>query len=426
VQQFDNISLQEYPFIKESILEFSSRFKYTSLLQSNEYPDSYGKYEFLAAIGAERVLCSNENSFEQLRAFYEAKSSWLFGHLSYDLKNQLEKLQSKNPETIGFDDLCFFEPKYLFLQKRGEKKVEVFLSQRSDESEITELLEKSGKASKAVSSKLPAFSARQSREEYITAIQKLKSEIQYGNIYEINYCTEFYITNLTISPVSLFQKLNAISPMPFSAFYKNQENYLMCASPERYVTKTGDKIISQPIKGTMKRGADAEEDAMGKELLKEDLKEQTENVMIVDLVRNDLSRTAAKSSVKVEELFGVYTFPQVHQLISTISSRLKEGIHCLDAIKFSFPMGSMTGAPKIAAMQLADQLEKSKRELYSGSVGYIDPNGDFDFNVVIRSLIYNEKEKYLSLMVGGAITNLSDPLKEYEECLLKAKAIFEL
>ena len=213
--------------------------------------------------------------------------------------------------------------------------------------------------------------------------------------------------------------------MPFASFYKQNQNVLMGASPERYLCKRGDKLYSQPIKGTYRRGKNPEEDKQLKTALRDDLKEQTENVMIVDLVRNDLSRTAAKSSVKVEELFGMYTFPQVHQLISTVSSTLKSDVHFTEAIRCSYPMGSMTGAPKISAMKLIDQYEKTKRELYSGSVGYIDPYGNFDFNVVIRSLLYDTQKQYLSLTVGGAITNQSDAEKEYEECLLKAKAIFE-
>ncbi|MGM0572458.1 MAG: chorismate-binding protein, partial [Bacteroidota bacterium] len=154
-----------------------------------------------------------------------------------------------------------------------------------------------------------------------------------------------------------------------------------------------------------------------------DPKERSENVMIVDLVRNDLSRTAQKDSVKVEELFGVYAFQQVHQMISTVTSRLDPGVHYLDAIKKAFPMGSMTGAPKYRAMQLIDHYEDSCRGIYSGSVGYISPEKDFDFNVVIRSIVYNQINKYLSYTAGGAITAASIPEKEYEECLLKAKAM---
>ena len=426
MQKVAEFNFEQHPHLKDAIISFSKEVTYASILQSNNYEDAYGKYEFMAAIGAERVLGSNKDSFEQLISFYQEKDSWLFGHFSYDLKNQIEKLESQNRGNFDFDELCFFEPQYLFLQKRGQKKITVHLSASASSEKLNELVAASKARLSLNSDKLSAFTARQSKEEYIDSILELKKHIQFGDIYEINYCTEFYNESVEIDPITLYKKLNVISPMPFSAFYKSRQDYLLCASPERFVRKVGRKIVSQPIKGTVKRGSEPKDDLLRKHELRNDLKEQTENVMIVDLVRNDLSKTAEKSSVKVEELFGVYTFPQVHQLISTVSSFLKEDVHFVDAVKSAFPMGSMTGAPKIEAMKIADRLEKSKRELYSGSVGYIDPQGDFDFNVVIRSLTYNMDRQFLSFLVGGAITNLSDPEKEYEECLLKAKAIFEL
>lgn len=216
--------------------------------------------------------------------------------------------------------------------------------------------------------------------------------------------------------------------MPFQnhhlrRFLKLNDKYLMSASPERYIKKEGTKIISQPIKGTAKREDDFILDSILKNNLVTDQKERSENVMIVDLVRNDLSQTATKGSVKVEELCKIYTFDQVHQMISTVTSQVAENTHPIDIIKSTFPMGSMTGAPKISAMKIIETLEETKRGLYSGAVGYISPSGDFDFNVVIRSILYNASNKYVSYSVGGAITAKSDPLNEYEECLLKAKAM---
>ena len=200
----------------------------------------------------------------------------------------------------------------------------------------------------------------------------------------------------------------------------------MCASPEQYLQKTGNKIISKPIKGTIKRSSEFEEDELLKAKLFNSEKDKSENVMIVDLVRNDFSKCAEKGSVKVDELFGVYSFPQVHQMISTVSARLKAGVSGVSAIKSSFPMGSMTGAPKIKAMELIEKEEVFKRGLYSGSVGYFNPEGDFNFNVVIRSLFYSPELTQLSFAIGGAITDGSNALDEYEESLLKAKAIFEV
>jgi len=242
----------------------------------------------------------------------------------------------------------------------------------------------------------------------------------------MNYCVEFFSGNASIHPATLFQRLCEISPMPFSCYYKNDDQHLMCASPERFLARRGGKIISQPIKGTAKRGRTREEDEQMKIRLRHDAKEQSENVMIVDLVRNDLSRTAARKSVQVEELFGIYTFRQLHHMISTVISEMREGVHWTEIIRHAFPMGSMTGAPKIRAMQLIDAFESTMRGLYSGAVGYVTPDGDFDFNVVIRSILYNSDLDYLSFMVGSAITINSDAAKEYEECLLKAKAMMEV
>ena len=163
-----------------------------------------------------------------------------------------------------------------------------------------------------------------------------------------------------------------------------------------------------------------------KNYLLQSSKEKSENVMVVDLVRNDLSRICKAGSVKVDELFGLYSFPHVHQMISTISGDLADGLNWIDCIKASFPMGSMTGAPKKRVMELIEQYEQTKRGLFSGAIGYVKPGGDFDFNVVIRSILYNEADRYLSFQTGGGITYNSDAEKEYEESLLKAEAMMKV
>ena len=206
--------------------------------------------------------------------------------------------------------------------------------------------------------------------------------------------------------------------------YKLDDKFLVCASPERYLKKVGSKIFSQPIKGTSKRNVkDTDEDEKSKKDLIESEKETSENVMVVDLVRNDLSKVCVEGSVKVEELFGVYSFPQVHQMISTVSGTVSAQVKFTDILKATFPMGSMTGVPKKRVMGLIEQYEKTKRGLFSGSLGYINPEGDFDFNVVIRSILYNQSAKYVSIQAGSAITYYSDAEKEYDECLLKIEAM---
>jgi para-aminobenzoate synthetase component 1 len=192
------------------------------------------------------------------------------------------------------------------------------------------------------------------------------------------------------------------------------------------LAKRDNKLISQPIKGTAKRQEDTKQDDQVKHELQTNQKERQENVMIVDLVRNDLTHSAKPGTVKTEELFGIYSFNQVHQMISTVVCEVQDGISDVQVIKSTFPMGSMTGAPKISAMQLMEQYESSKRSVYSGAIGYFSPDGDFDLNVIIRTLLYNAGNKYLSLHVGSAITYDADPEKEYEECLVKASAMFEV
>jgi para-aminobenzoate synthetase component 1 len=267
---------------------------------------------------------------------------------------------------------------------------------------------------------------RISKENYLLKVSKMLEHIQRGDIYEANFCMEFFAHTNQLDPIEVFQKLAVISEAPFAVYFKNAAHYLLSASPERYLRKKGTRVISQPIKGTSKRSADPIADAQFKVYLAQNEKERSENIMIVDLVRNDLSHTATKGSVAVEELCEIYTFKQVHQMISTVVSEVEVTTPPVEIIRTTFPMGSMTGAPKISAMQIIETLEETKRGLYSGAVGYFTPEGDFDFNVVIRSILYNAKNEYLSFSVGSAITAQAIAAQEYEECLLKAKAMFEV
>lgn len=354
-------------------------------------------------------------------------NGWQFGFVSYDYKNQIEtQLNSNNIDGIQFAEKHFFSPELLFEISYNEVII-YFDDTIYNQTEVKTLFTKINELeTNYTANQNIKITPRLTKEEYLENVKALQQHIQLGDIYEVNYCQEFYAEEVELNPLSLYLKLNEKSPTPFSCFVKHNNTYLMCASPERFIKKVGDKIISQPIKGTIKRGANDQEDEVLKQQLQNDPKERSENVMIVDLVRNDLTKIAEKNSVKVDELCGLYTFPQVHQLISTVSATLKAGIDFNAVLNATFPMGSMTGAPKLRAMELIEEYETTKRGLYSGTVGYISDNGDFDFNVVIRSITYNQKNNYLSYMVGGAITALSDPEKEYEECLLKAKAMKEV
>jgi para-aminobenzoate synthetase component 1 len=411
---------------KEQLLSWAQQFREVIFLDSNSYPQQYSNFDCLLAVDAFTSLKTDYyNAFEDLKQYQQNTKDWLFGYLSYDLKNDIENLHSKNFDGLNFPDLFFFQPKKLFLLKGNQLEIQYLMLCDDEVEEDFERIVQSRK-SKVESDEKLNIQQRISKELYIQKINKMLEHIHIGDMYEANFCMEFYAENAVINPLEKFQKLNEISRAPFSVFFKNYKHYLLSASPERYIKKEGDKIISQPIKGTSKRFLDSIEDEKSKAILESDAKERAENIMITDLVRNDLSHTAQKGSVEVEELCGIYSFLQVHQMISTITSKLDAQYSAVDILKTTFPMGSMTGAPKISVMEIIENLEETKRGLYSGAIGYFTPAGDFDFNVVIRSILYNQENKYISFSVGSAITSLSNPEKEYEECLLKAKAMHEV
>ena len=408
---------------------WSQQFDDVVWLDSNHHKDQYSNYDAVLAVDAFTAIRTDYfEAFERLKEYQTVTKDWIFGYLTYDLKNTTEQLKSDNFDGLEFPELYFFQPKKLFLIKDNDVEIQ-YLKMVDDEieddlleiqNEIDCHPERSRKISNNIKIKL-----RIHKDEYFEKVTKMLAHIHRGDIYEANFCQEFYAEDSEINPLETFKKLNAISKPPFATFLKIEDKYLMSASPERYIKKKGNTVISQPIKGTAKRSTNTIEDLKLAEDLSKDLKERSENIMIVDLVRNDLSHTATKGSVEVKELCKVYSFLQVHQMISTIQSQVQPETHPLDIIKTTFPMGSMTGAPKISAMKIIEVLEETKRGLYSGSVGYFTPKGDFDFNVIIRSILFNETKKYISYSVGSAITAKSNPLKEYEECLVKAKAMRE-
>ena len=417
-----NITNPEH--FKKQLLNWSSSFREVVFLDSNSYPQKYSSYDCLLAVDALTSLQTDyQNAFEDLRQYQQTTKDWLFGYLSYDLKNDTEALHSRNFDGLNFPDLFFFQPKKLFLLKGNELEMS-YLKMCDDEIESDFKTIVESQKSKFESNPAITIQQRVSKENYLSKVGTMLEHIHRGDIYEANFCMEFYAENSRINPFEIYLKLNAISDPPFAAFLKNDKQFLMSASPERYLRKEQNKIISQPIKGTAKRSNDATEDENIKQELLASQKERSENIMIVDLVRNDLSKTAAKDSVQVEELCGAYSFKQVHHLISTIVSQLDIQSTGFEVIKTTFPMGSMTGAPKISAMQIIENLEETKRGVYSGAIGYFTPSGDYDFNVIIRSILYNAQKDYVSFSVGSAITAESMPEMEYEECLLKAKAMF--
>jgi para-aminobenzoate synthetase component 1 len=424
-------SIEHPEIFKQKLLIWANQFREVVFLDSNNYHHKYSNYDAVLAVDAFTSIKTDYfNAFEDLHQYQTHTKDWLFGYLSYDLKNDTEALTSKNFDGLAFPDLFFFQPKKLFFLKENQVELQ-YLNLCDDELEedflaISNTNSICDFAPEASGLREIKIQQRILKEAYLQKVTRMLEYIHHGDIYEANFCMEFFANDALINPIEIYQKLNAISQPPFAVYFKNNHQFLLSASPERYLKREGTKVISQPIKGTARRNSDPILDEQSKVELENNPKERAENIMIVDLVRNDLSRTATKGSVEVEELCSIYTFKQVHQMISTIVSQVENTTSGVEIIKTTFPMGSMTGAPKISAMKIIEELEETKRGLYSGAIGYFSPEGDFDFNVVIRSILYNSKNQYLSFSVGSAITSEATPEGEYEECLLKAKAMFDV
>lgn len=422
-RKFTSYYIQDFSDTKTKVLNWIKQFNTFCFLDNQKYNFSAASFECLLAAGTIKTLETPAGSaFAALQEFKHSNHDWIFGHFAYDLKNEIENLSSENIDNVSFPDIFFFIPRIILILNEHELKIGVI---DTDADGIFREISSSSVRKESTYTKTPEIKSRYTKDEYLLCIKDLQKHILRGDCYEINFCQEFFGENVAIDALEVYNKLSKISPNPFSALYKFDHKYLLCASPERYLKKVGNKIYSQPIKGTSKRElTNLTEDDNSKLNLLNSEKERSENVMIVDLVRNDLSKICIEGSVKVEELFGVYSFPQVHQMISTISGELRENKEDLaDIFRATFPMGSMTGAPKKRVMELIEFYEKTKRGIFSGALGYITPDSDFDFNVVIRSIIYNSQNKYLSIQAGSAITFHSNAEKEYEECLLKVEAM---
>lgn len=408
------------------MLDWGNQFNICCFLDNNNYDSPWHQYEAILAADALHTLEVNAgNAFPALQQFHQTHAGWLFGHLAYDLKNEtVPGLQSQHYDGIGFPDMHFFVPRVIIQLQKEQVHIGGEAFSKDDAQEIlTAVLRMPADTAPVVTSPVQLLQSRLDHQRYIAAVKSLQQHILQGDCYEVNFCRENFMENISIHPPALFTRLNALSPSPFAAYYRLHHCYLACSSPERFVQKKGATVISQPIKGTSRKDADPETDRQLQQELLNSPKERAENVMVVDLVRNDLSHTALQGTVEVTELFGIYSFAHVHHMISTVSAQLSPETAFTEVLRNAFPMGSMTGAPKIKVMQLIEQYEQTRRGLYSGAVGYITPAGDFDFNVVIRSMLYNADNRYLSFQTGSAITFYSDPEKEWEECLLKAAAM---
>jgi para-aminobenzoate synthetase component I len=407
---------------KTRMLNWANQFGIFCFLDNNNYAPGNSFPCILAAGSNATIKLKAGSAYPDLRKFHEENPGWLFGHFGYDLKNETEHLSSEHTDKTGFGLGCFFSPQILITLKSSEVNIEC--GQRNASEIYKEIIEQE---IPDLPNKITSIDHALNYEKYADIISKLRHHIKIGDCYEINFCQEFFSHNSMIDPVATYCALSERSPNPFAALYKVDTHYCICGSPERFLKKTGNVVISQPMKGTSSRDhEDPVRDRLNKEYLLGSSKERSENVMIVDLVRNDLSKVCTEGSVQVEELFGVYSFPRVHQMVSTIKGLVKDDLHWTEIIKATFPMGSMTGAPKKRVMELIEQYECTGRGLFSGSIGYVKADGDFDFNVVIRSVFYNSVTGYLSFLTGSGITFYSNPSDEYNECLLKAEAIMEI
>ena len=405
--------------LKEKFLFFSKSKENVIFLDSNRKKNDY---EFIFSYGKISELKSFDNSLEKLDNYINLVNDWIFGFISYDLKDEIEDLKSKNLKYFNTPNLSFFQPSTIWVFDGIILKAlyfdEIELFDDWDEINKIHISFDNNKSNLNVELK-----GRLSKEEYIIKIKDIKDRIKIGDTYELNFCFDFFNDNTKISPENTFKKLNKLTESPMSVYYKDQYFHVISSSPERFIKRNKKTIISQPIKGTKKRGATLQEDVFLINSLKNSVKEKSENHMIVDLVRNDFSRIAKKGTVKVTELSKINTYKNIHQMVSTIEAQIENDMFFSTILKSTFPMGSMTGAPKIKTMKIIEEFEETSRGIYSGAIGYIDPDKNFDFNVVIRTIIYDDKLSKISVNVGSGITFKSVPEDEYEECLTKIDAL---
>ena len=405
-----------YPFLQHQMIPVllhwaSQKFGFVAYFEGNSL--TYPQEPF------QRLLFAGDKEISEKTLFGPSPGIEKVGVLSYDFKNRVEDLKSENPEFFTQPDLCFFKPELSIQLTETGFYSKHRLSRSWFEQLEAFVLPAEGNITCAVRPQI-------SRDIYLEKIQLIQNEIREGNTYEANFCQAYSGEFESWDPITAYLKLNELSKMPFSGLFKANNQWLISASPERFLKKNELQLIAQPIKGTIHRGSNESEDIENQKALLSSEKERAENLMITDLTRNDLARVSKTGSVRVEELFGIYAFPRVFQMISTVSSKLLPEKDLEDIIHATFPMGSMTGAPKISTMKIIEREESFRRGWFSGAFGWIDEEGDFDFSVVIRSIIADLEVKKLYFGVGSAITIDASAVQEYEECALKAQAILEL
>ena len=400
------------------VYSWSFGHAFACILDGNEYEIPFGgTFKKIAAFGSSELKWAENNFFANFPSTQKGKN--VFGYLGYDLKNETERLISDNIDFLEFPNAIFFEAEIII----EEKASQIEITGDNPQNILQEIL--SATPFSARSLKEISFIKTIHKSEYVKAVETIQGLIREGSVYEINFC-QFFEAHQSFCGLSAFVELKETMPMPFSGWFKANEFEIASASPERFLKKDGSKLVSQPMKGTAKRGKNETEDMAQKHFLVNSEKERAENLMIVDLVRNDLAKVSKPGSTKVDELFGIYPFPTVFQMVSTVSSELKDDNTWADALLSAFPMGSMTGAPKIEVLKQLEMLETRKRGPFSGALGYITAREDFDFNVLIRSVFINHKTNKAGFAVGSAITIDSDAEEEWTECSNKVAGILNI
>jgi para-aminobenzoate synthetase component 1 len=417
------IKLDNIAAFKYKALAWANRFPVFLVFDSNNYQqDKYAKYDWELFVDAIASVTPSENYFESVAEFQKQSNEMIVGFFGYECKDEIFKVPAQDHAEKSLPNCFFFKPRYRFSLKGNT------LTINRNYPEAYEMMEQINLQEEERNPNINPiiFTELTTKELYCKNVNHIRQCIENGDFYELNYCTEVKAKQVTINPISIFLKLMELSAAPFSVFLKYYNQYTISASPERFMCKRGNRLISQPIKGTMRRSNDDKEDEQFKQALLLSEKERAENVMIVDLVRNDLTPFAISGSIKVEELFGIYTFKTVHQMVSTISCELQHEADAIAAMRNAFPMGSMTGAPKFEVIKKIQQLEQKPRGLFSGTIGYFDADGDFDFNVVIRTIFYDAAAKEIVIKTGSAITYDSNAADEYEELALKRAVLLDV
>lgn len=417
--------------LKEQLLDAAQHSGSCSFLDSCGYTHTHGAYAWLCAMGSlDRLQDAVALRPPALAAFLQRyRGYWLMGHLAFEAL-QHPAAPAQLPDTSGFSQVAFWVPEVVVYQPRGLQAIRVAsqvdgLPAHTWWQQLQAM--PAPDAAAAPMHQAPIQFTGPTQQAYVAAVEALRRHIGRGDCYEINFCQRFEARVPALPVLDTFRRLRAASPNPFCAYYKLGHSHLLCASPERFLCGSPARLMSQPMKGTAPRHLHAPlQDAAAATALQQHPKERSENIMVVDLVRNDLAQVCVPGTVQVEELCGVYPFPRVHQMISTVSGTPAPHTGLADWLQATFPMGSMSGAPKKRVLELIARYETHARGIFSGCVGYIDPQGSFDLNVVIRSIIYNAATSQLTYWAGSGITWHSRPGQEYLECQLKAAAIQEV